>query len=580
MPSTLIFNRERCLACRSCELACAVVHSRTRRLDGAIAEHPLPRRRVSIVRSEGGLEALRCEQCDEPLCLFSCKSGALHRRAEDGRVTLDEERCLGCLMCLMVCPYGIRPDVARDRVTRCDVCGDLATPACVEACPTHALLAEDRPSQGVQSGYAGHVLVVGSSAAGIAACEAAREHAPGCAITVVTADDQPEYSRPLLAYALAGRLPSSELRWRPADYLERQIGATVLRGVRARSLDPTRRLLTLEDGREIAYDRLIVATGARATTVEIPGAGLPGVHGLRNLDDLDGLAELAQPERHGVVLGGGNVGLQVCEALIERGMKVTLVVRSPYVLSQTVDEAVGRRVGELFARHGVALRTGRDVTEILGKTRVEGVRLDTGEQLPADVVVVGKGIEPAIGWVRESGLDTRRGIVVDMSGQTSVPGVFAAGDCAEVLDPVSGRSTVSGIWPVAYEMGRAAGCTAVGVERTAHGALRMNASRFFGVSIMSIGEVLLAKLPGATEHVLVDRADAYRKLVDRDGRLVGALLYGDVSGAGTYYRLYREQVDLGTVTPEELAGTQLDLVLDLVRATAHAAGATSSEATA
>jgi len=553
MARALVFDGERCLACRSCELACAVVHSRSRRLDEAIVEEPRPRRRVSVVRGVNGVDALRCEQCDEPLCVFACKSGALHRVPADGRVVLDEERCVGCLMCLMVCPYGIRPDPARDLVTRCDVCAGLDVPACVNACPTHALQARDETVARAHTDFDGHVVIVGSSAAGVAACEAAREHAPGCAITVVTADQGPEYSRPLLAYALAGRVDASLLQWRPERYLEHELGATVVRGVRAVGLDITRRTLTLSNGQEIGFDRLVIAAGARSARVNVPGATLEGVFGLRDLEDLEAIDRAAMAGRRAVVVGGGNVGLQVSEALVDRKLSVTLVVKSAYPLSQMVDEETGRRVGDLFARHGVTVRTGRDVVEMVGREQVEQVRLDSGELLPADIVIVGKGVAPDLEWLKGSGVQLRRGVVVDACARTNVPGVFAAGDCAESVDPVSRRSEISAIWPVAYEMGRAAGSTAVGVEQSTPGALRMNASRFFGVSIISIGETVPERLAGASVHSLVNDGSRYRKLVYRDGRLVGAVLYGDVSGAGTYYRLYREAIDVRDGALEELA---------------------------
>jgi NAD(P)H-nitrite reductase large subunit len=146
-------------------------------------------------------------------------------------------------------------------------------------------------------------------------------------------------------------------------------------------------------------------------------------------------------------------------------------------------------------------------------------------------------------WLRGSGIRIGRGISVDLSGRTSVPGIFAAGDCAEAPDPLTGRLSLSGIWPVAYEMGRAAGCTAVGIERVSAGALRMNAARFFGESIVSVGEVRPERLEGARAEIQIDRDGAYRKLVYRDGRLAGALLYGDIADAGVYYRQYREGVN-------------------------------------
>ncbi len=281
----LIFNRERCLACRACELACSVAHSRSGQLETAIAEELPPKRRVTMAAGKDGIDALRCEQCAEPLCAFSCKSGALHRDPISGWIALEESRCVGCFMCMMVCPHGIRPDPATDRVVRCDVCLDREIPACVAACPTGAL--GNRSAAGrarAPSEFKGHVVVVGSSAAGIAACEAAREHAPECSITLVTADASPQYSRPLLAYVLAGRIGRPRIDWRDDGYLEHDLKVRVLHKVGHALACQS---LLLDDGTELAFDRLIVATGARAATLSIPGADLAGVHALRNLEDLD-----------------------------------------------------------------------------------------------------------------------------------------------------------------------------------------------------------------------------------------------------------------------------------------------------
>jgi len=230
------------------------------------------------------------------------------------------------------------------------------------------------------------------------------------------------------------------------------------------------------------------------------------------------------------------------------------------LLSQMVDAEAGRRVVELFIRHGADVRTRRDAIEIVGDGRAEAVRLDDGELIGADLVVVGKGIKPNVEWLRGSGIRIGRGIVTDLCGRTSLPGIFAAGDCAEVIDPLTGRSSISGIWPVAYEAGRAAGSTAVGIERPSGGALRMNASRFFGVPVISIGEVCPERLEGASAQVLVNREGTYRKLVYHQGRLAGALLYGDISGAGLFYRLYREAIHLGDETLEERPWDMLQLV--------------------
>jgi len=580
MRTIVTFNRERCLACRACELACSVVHSSSGRLETAILEELPPKRRVFIAAGRNGVEALRCEQCLEPLCVFACKSGALHRDARDGRVVFDERRCLACFMCVMVCPFGVRRDPARDRVVRCDVCSagvppagpcsagvppagpsctagvppagppsTASVPACVAACPTGALGKQAPPDERPRSRFRGHVVVLGSSAAGIAACEAAREHASDCSITLVTADASPQYSRPLLPYVLSGRIGPQDIDWRTAGYLENELGVRVRRGVRAIHLNQEARSVAFDDGTEETFDRLILTTGARATQLSIPGAGLAGVCSLRNVEDLESIDRLAGPGRPAVVMGGGNVGLQACEALLARGVHVTVVVKSPHLLSQMADAEAGRRVAELFARHGLNIRTGRDAAEIAGNGRVQSVRLDDGECLPADLVIVAKGITPNVEWLRDGAGAIRigRGIVIDRCGRTSLPDIFAAGDCAELIDPLTGRSSVSGIWPVAYETGRAAGSTAVGVERECGGALRMNAARFFDVPIISIGEVCPERLEGASARVLARSDGVYRKLVLRRGQLAGALLFGDISGAGVFYRLYRDQ----TPIPEE-----------------------------
>jgi nitrite reductase (NADH) large subunit len=284
----------------------------------------------------------------------------------------------------------------------------------------------------------------------------------------------------------------------------------------------------------------VIATGARAKGLDVPGADLPGLFTLRSAEDLDAIEVLAKPGGHAVVVGGGNVGLQTAEALVERGLRVTVVYRSPHLLSQMVDAEAGRRTAALFAAHEVALRPGRDIAALQGEGRVATVRLDDGEVVPADLVVVGKGIVPNVEWLAGSGVEVRRAVLVDRHGRTNLPSIFAAGDCAETLDPLSGATAVSGIWPVAYEMGRSAGASAVGVERASAGALRLNASRFFGQTIVSIGEVREERLPQARAEVLEERGDVYRKLVYRGERLVGALLFGDISQAGQLYRLYRD----------------------------------------
>jgi len=552
------FDRDLCLTCRTCELACAVAHSKSGNLAEAVSESPLPRKRMILTSSAYGPESLRCRQCGEPLCVFACKSGALSRDPASGRITIEDDRCVGCWMCYMVCATGIMPEIGTGAALRCDICSDLDSPACLEACPTGALSITEREDSAEQkSDFTGRIVVVGASAAGLAACEAAREYAPGAEIIVAAADTVFGYSRPMLPYLQADDAAEAKLEWRSAEFLEKELGIRLVKGKKAVGLDPETRTVTLEDGDTLSCDRLVIATGARGAKPDIPGIDLEGVFLLRDMDDMIGINRTAVPGAGAVVLGGGNVGLQTCEALLRRGVKTTVVVRSPHLLSQMVDGEAGRRVGDLFSSHGLDIRTGRGVAGIKGDDRVEGVQLDNGELIEANLVVVGKGIEPNVEWLEGSGLAIGRGISVDNYGRTNLPGIFAAGDCAETVDPHSGEPSVSGIWPVAYEMGRAAGAAAVGVKKAGAGALSKNASRFFDTAIISIGEVRPGRIEDAVTVVLSNSDESYRKLVFENGLLLGALLYGDITGAGLFYRLYRDKVEVSREIRKRLTADNL-----------------------
>ncbi|MCU0241242.1 MAG: FAD-dependent oxidoreductase, partial [Vicinamibacteria bacterium] len=295
----------------------------------------------------------------------------------------------------------------------------------------------------------------------------------------------------------------------------------------------------------------ILATGARAARLGIPGESLAGVFALRNLEDARAIDQAIGTSRRAIVLGGGNVGLQAAEALLARGVHVTVLVGSAHLLSQMADAEIGRRVARRFAEAGAEVRLSARVRAIQGTDRVAGVTLEDGTSLSAACVIVAKGIEPDVAWLKGSGLILGRGVQVDNACRSNLADIYAAGDCAEAQDPHTGRPSVSGIWPLAQEMGRAAGINAAGGEQRIRGALRMNAARFFGVPIITIGDITTERVEAAQSRVLVQSAASYRRLILHAGRLMSAQLYGDVSGAGLLYRLYREGVDLAGFLRED-----------------------------
>ncbi len=523
-------------------------HSRAKTLVGAIVERPLPIHRVRVAAATGGRGApLQCRQCDEPECVFACKSGALTRDAETGVVRCDEERCVGCWMCVMVCPMASLRCSAGGTALKCDLCAERGDPACVSACPTDALRWEDvegppRPEAPGASRGLTHVII-GASAAGVAAVEAIREADPDARVTVISEEPDPLYSRPMMYLdLLRGR---EDIRFRPGEFMK-EPGVEAMLGRRAESVDPKKREVKLADGETVRFDRLLVATGGFVRWPKIPGIDKEGVLGFRTLADLRRLADLASEAKAAVVLGGGNVGLQAACGLREKGLDVSIVVKSPHLLSQLADGEAGRMFEERFSAAGVAVCTGTDVVEILGDSKAEGVRLDTGETLPCEIVIAAKGVDANLEVVRGTGIDVQWGIRVNDRMESSAGGIYAAGDVAQAADLITGEEDTHGIWPVAFEQGRIAGLNMVGLDRPYVGGMRMNAAEFYGLELISLGTVR----SGEHHRILVHKAgnDVYRKLVFDGVVLVGALLVGEIHDAGVLRLLMTKKVD---VTGEE-----------------------------
>ncbi len=286
----------------------------------------------------------------------------------------------------------------------------------------------------------GHVVVVGASLAGLRACETLRTDGFTGRISLVGAEQEVPYDRPPLSKKLlAGDWEPDRIRLRKPDDLA-GLGLDLVLGVRATGLDADRRAVALDDGRELAYDGLVIATGAAPR--RLPGQpDLDGVCELRTLADaVDLRARIAEPGTRLVVIGAGFIGLEVAATARDRGCTVTVLEGAPSPLVRGLGVEMGAAVASVHARHDVELRCGVRIEAIEGANgRVTGVRLADGTLVGADVVLVGIGVAPAIGWLEGSGLQLADGIVCDDTLHTGLPGVYAAGDCARwhnhVFDP-------------------------------------------------------------------------------------------------------------------------------------------------
>jgi NADPH-dependent 2,4-dienoyl-CoA reductase/sulfur reductase-like enzyme len=304
-----------------------------------------------------------------------------------------------------------------------------------------------------------HVVVVGASLAGLRACETLRTDGFAGRITVVGAEPHLPYDRPPLSKKLlAGEWQPDRIALRKPDDMT-SLGVEWRLGVPAVSLDTGDRRVALADGSDVAYDALVIATGAAVR--RLPGQ--PDLHGvceLRTLDDALDLRARLRPGVQMVVIGAGFIGLEAAATATQVGCTVTVLEAAPSPLARALGDELGAAVAAVHPRHGVDLRCGVQVEAIDGDgTRVTGVRLSGGEVVPADVVLVGIGVAPALGWLDGSGLEVRDGVVCDEYLRTAAPGVYAAGDCARWLNPLfgdAGEEMRVEHWTNAAEQGAAA----------------------------------------------------------------------------------------------------------------------------
>lgn len=386
-----------------------------------------------------------------------------------------------------------------------------------------------------------NILIAGGGLAGTLAAKALRELDPEAGITVLGEERQPYYPRPNLIEFLAGRLPYEKVFAFPEGWAAKQgiglrLGQTVAR------LRPAERTVETAAGETLAYDALLLATGARAALPPVPGTGLPGVFVLRTLDDALALAEHLRERRRTVVLGGGLLGLEIARAVRGRGGEITVVEFFDRLLPRQLDAAAAGILKAQFERLGVTVVLGAVTQEILGGAdgAVRGLKLASGAEIAADGVVVAAGVRPETAVAREAGLAVGKGIVVDDRMRTSAPGVFAAGDAAEH------RGRLYGIIPAAFEQARAAARAILGRDAVPYaGTVPANTLKVAGLAVTSVGE-FAAEGPGVEAFVRADPEHGlYKKLVLRDGRAAGAIWMGTSKGASDVARLVARATAVG-----------------------------------
>ena len=301
-------------------------------------------------------------------------------------------------------------------------------------------------------------VIIGASLAGASAAAALREGGFDGTVELIGAEPQLPYNRPPLSKGyLRGQDRFEDQLVNPADYYA-QHEVKLRLGVRATSVDPQRKVVSLERGEEVPYDRLLVATGGRNRSLTTPGADLPGIFQLRTVEDCDRIRAVARPGARALVIGLGFIGSEVTASLRQMGLAVTAIEGQPVPLARVLGVEVGAVLGEIHREKGVELVMEDAVAAFEGAGRVERVRTKRGRILACDLVVAGIGIVPNSELLAGAGAAVDNGVLVDALCRTSLPDVFAAGDVANHLHPLFGRLRVEH-WNNGFQQGRAAART-------------------------------------------------------------------------------------------------------------------------
>jgi NAD(P)H-nitrite reductase large subunit len=389
-------------------------------------------------------------------------------------------------------------------------------------------------------------LIIGNSAGGIAAAEAIREVDREGAITIVSEEPYPAYSRPLISEYLAKPGPIEKLAYRRPDFYEKN-GINTNLGEKVTRIDPAKHSVTTANGGTIAYEKLMLATGGAPIVPELASIKSKGVFTFNRLDDAKAIDEFLRDLRRqarAVVIGGGLIGVSVTEALVKRGVAVSIVEMKDRVLNTILDEETSAMETGALAQAGVKIITGHTASKINNHVpgEVSGVTLDDGRVLTADLVIAAIGVRPRLDALEGSGIRTTRGILVNRRMETSIPGVYACGDVSEAYDFVIGENRPTPVWPNAYEGGRVAGFNMAGHEAEYAGGTAMNALKYFGLRIVSAG---LTVPPDDTYEVIAARYNGnYHKVLVKGGKLTGLVFAGDIEKAGIVYNLMKDGVDV------------------------------------
>jgi NADPH-dependent 2,4-dienoyl-CoA reductase/sulfur reductase-like enzyme len=387
-----------------------------------------------------------------------------------------------------------------------------------------------------------HHLILGAGPAGVIAAETLRKHAPADRITLVGDEPEPPYSRMAIPYLLMGNIDErgTWLRKGADHFTERRID--IVRA-RAKKVDPEARTVALDNGQTLGFDTLLIATGSHPVRPPIRGVDCAGVHHCWTLEDARNIMQLAVKGARVLQLGAGFIGCIIMEALAARGVELSVVEMGDRMVPRMMGPSAGGMIRNWCEAKGVQVFTGTKLEAIEPGAPLD-VRLSNGSHVPVDLVIIAAGVRPAIGFLENSGITCLQGVLTDEHMQTNVPGIYAAGDCAEAFDKVSGKTIVSAIQPNAADQAYVAAMNMTGRRAELKGVTQINVLDTLGLISSSFGN--WEGVPGG-EHVERVDTQAHRMLsLQFDGDvMVGCNSVGWTEHVGVMRGLVEGRVRLG-----------------------------------
>ena len=390
-------------------------------------------------------------------------------------------------------------------------------------------------------------LIVGNSAGGIGAAEAIRLVDKEGEITIISDETYPVYSRPMISEYLSKHATLQRMLYRPDGFYEKNRIDTIF-GKKVAKLDLASHSVELQSGERVVWQKLLLATGGTPIVSQVEGTGKGSVLTFTTLDDAKAIDKLLRDRKgsktKAVVIGGGLIGFSVTEALVNRGVKVTIVEMRDRVLNTIIDEETSAIAQAALEKAGVEVVTNHTVTTVSGDAAgaATGVTLDDGRKIACELVIMAIGVRPRLDLVAGTDIKTNRGVLVDRHMMTSHADVYACGDVAEAFDFVYGSNRLSPIWPNAYIGGRNAGFNMAGRPTEYAGGTAMNSLKYFGLAIASAG---ISVPPDNSYEVVSTRVDhSNKKVVLKDGQIMGMVFCGDVDKSGVVFGLMRDRTNV------------------------------------